>query len=194
MMIFAVAIAALIGLAIFSLSKLGPGGALMGSLRDPVITDTLRQPLPAFQHEELAKALNNLSGDGKWTLLTFWSVTCPPCLEELPSLNALAQSWQGPAFQIVTVNFDGDVPEDLENAKRLMQENEIVLPTVYDRNKALKTAFQVNEYPKHFLVSPSKEVVWQQIGAFNWNSAKTRDQLAKLMAVRAPESSEDPAE
>lgn len=193
MMIFAGAIAALIGVAIFSLSRLNAPG-MGGALKDPVITDTHRQTLPQFQHEDLNKALNTLSGDGKWTLLTFWSVTCPPCLEELPSLNALAQSWQGPAFQIVTVNFDTDVAEDLETAKRLMQENEIVLPTVYDKNKELRTAFQVNEYPKHFLISPTKEVVWQQIGAFNWNSNKTRDQLAKLMAVRAPEPTADPGE
>lgn len=193
MMIFAGAIAVLLGVAIFSLSKLSPT-AFNGELRDPRITDTLRQKLPAFEHEELNNLLNNLSGDGKWTLLTFWSVTCPPCVDEMPALNALSQSWQGPAFQVLTVNFDGDVAEDLEAAKRLLQENEIVVPTVYDKNRALKNAFQVTEYPKHFLISPQKEIVWQQVGAFNWNSQGTRDQLAKLMEVRVPDSAEDPSE
>lgn len=193
MMIFAFAIAGLISLAIFSFSRLS-GSGMPGALRDPVITDTLRQTLPPFEHEELAKQLSSTSGDGKWTLLTFWSVTCPPCLEELPALNALGQNWHGPGFQIVTVNFDTDSPEDLETAKRLLQEEQIVLPTVYDKNKALKTAFQVNEYPKHFLVSPNREIVWQQIGAFNWDSKATRDQLAKLMEARVPELTEDPSE
>ncbi len=193
MMIFAVAIAGLIGLAIFSFSRLS-STAMGVSLREPVITDTLRQNLPPFEHEELTKQLNSISGDGKWTLLTFWSVTCPPCLEELPALNALGQNWQGPGFQVVTVNFDGDSPEDLETARRLMQEEQIVLPTVYDKNNALKTAFQVNEYPKHFLISPAKEIVWQQIGAFNWDSKSTRDQLAKLMEARVPEPTADPSE
>lgn len=192
-MIFAVLIAILIGVAIYSFSRLSSSG-LTVRLRDPEITDTLRQKLPPFEHEELAQQLNSSSGDGKWTLLTFWSVTCPPCLEELPALNALGQNWQGPGFQIVTVNFDGDSPEDLETAKRLMQEEQISLPTVYDKNQALKTAFQVNEYPKHFLVSPDKEIVWQQIGAFNWDSKQTRDQLAKLMEARVPEPTEDPSE
>lgn len=193
MMIFAVLIAALIGVAIYSFSRLSTSNLTI-RLRDPEITDTLRQKLPQFEHAELAQQLNSTSGDGKWTLLTFWSVTCPPCLEELPALNALGQDWQGPGFQIVTVNFDGDSAEDSEAARRLMQEEQIVLPTVYDKNEVLKKAFQVNEYPKHFLLSPTKEIVWQQSGAFNWDSKHTRDQLAKLMEARLPEPTEDPSE
>ncbi len=193
MMVFALAIAGLIGLAIFSLSKLSTS-AWNSSLKDPEIQDTLKQAVPQFQHEELGRALTPNGAEGKWSLLTFWSITCAPCIEELPALNALASSWQGPPFQILTVNVDGDNAENLENARLILQEDQITLPTFFDKGQQLKNAFQVNEYPRHFLISPTKQIVWQAVGAFKWNDTKARDQLLKLMERRAPESSADPAE
>jgi thiol-disulfide isomerase/thioredoxin len=193
MMAFAFAIFALIGVAIFSLSKLShtPWNS---ALKDPVIQDTLRQALPQFQHEELSRALTPSGGAPRWSLLTFWTVTCGPCLEELPAQNALAGSWQGPSFQILTVNLDADNAENLDNARRLLQEEQITLPTFYDKGGNLKNAFQVNEYPRHFLISPEGQIVWQATGAFKWNEASARDQLLKLMEKQTPEAAEDPAE
>lgn len=195
-MAFAFAIAALIGVAIFSLSKLS-SAPWESALKDPVIQDTLRQPLPQFQHEELTRALTPSSDGGRWSLLTFWSVTCAPCLEEIPSQNALVSTWQGPAFQILTVNTDADNQEDLENAKRLLQEDQITLPTFYDKDNALQRAFKVEQFPRHFLISPDQKIVWEAVGAFNWNDTKTRDQLLKLMERQSPEpetTTVDPAE
>jgi thiol-disulfide isomerase/thioredoxin len=194
MMAFAFAIAALIGIAIFSLSRLSTT-PFVSQLRDPQIQDTPRQPLPQFQHEELSRALSSSDGTTRWTLLSFWTVTCPPCLQELPAQNALASSWQGPSFQIITVNLDADNAEDLETAKRLIQEDQITLPTFYDKGQSLKQAFQVNEYPRHFLISPEGQIVWQAVGAYDWNGTAARDQLLKLMERQsAPEPAEDPAE
>lgn len=190
---FALAIAGLIGLALFSLSKLNsvPGAS---SLKEPQIQDTSRQGLPQFQHAELTRALTPEGGQGKWSLLTFWSVTCAPCLIEMPTMNRLATGWQGPPFQILTVNTDTGNSEDLENARRWLQEEQITLPTFFDKGHVLKKAFGVDAYPRHFLISPDREVVWQALGAFNWSEVATRDQLLKLMERRAPEPTEDPGE
>lgn len=193
MMVFAVVIAALIGLAIFSLSKLS-STPWNSSLKDPEIQDTLKQAVPQFQHADLGRALMPNGAEGKWSLLTFWSVTCPPCIEELPALNALATTWQGPPFQILTVNIDGDNAENLENAKLLLQEGQITLPTFFDKGQHLKSAFQVSEYPKHFLISPAQQIVWHATGAFKWNDSKARDQLLRLMERQAPSQPVDPAE
>jgi len=193
MMVFAVFIAGFIGLAIFSLSKLN-SGPWVSALKDPDIQDTLRQPLPQFQHEELNRALTPDGGQGKWSLLSFWTVTCAPCLEELPAMNALAGTWQGHPFQILTVNEDVENSENLETAKQLLLEQQITLPTFYDKGQALKNAFNVTEFPKHFLISPDRQIVWQASGAFRWSEQKARDQLLKLMEKQAPGTPADPGE
>lgn len=193
-MIFAVAIAGLIGLAIFSLSKISTT-PWNNPLTIPDIQDTLRQDLPQIEDPDLARLIDSASETGRWVLVSFWSVTCPPCLVEMPALNALASTWQGPGFQIATVNTDTDVAENVEQAKRFLQEEQIALPSFFDKGEKLKRAFQVSEFPKHFLIAPGKKIAWTAIGAFRWNEPKVRDQLLKLMEQRAPEQSPaDPAE
>ncbi|NJL25418.1 MAG: TlpA family protein disulfide reductase [Calothrix sp. SM1_5_4] len=189
----ALAMIVLLGVAIFSLSKLA-NAPWTSALTTPTIQSTFRKDLPHFEYRDEEKSVTRENFEEKWTLLTFWSITCAPCLEEMPALNQLALSWQGPEFQILTVNFDPENSDDLENAKNFLADQEIVLPTLFDGKQELKKAFNVTEYPKHFLISPDTKIVWEARGAFKWNDAKARDQLLKLMEQQAPESSQDPAE
>src|SRR5690606_29587458 len=43
---------------------------------------------------------------GSVILLNIWATWCPPCIDELPSLNALQHSMKSDDFQIVTVSID----------------------------------------------------------------------------------------
>ena len=193
MAIFAVAVICLIGVAIFSLSKLqsAPWTSLLST---PNIHSSFRKNLPQFEHNDGSKSLTPQQFEGKWTLLSFWSYSCPPCIEELPALNSMALNWQGPTIQVFTVNVDEEKSENLDLAKRFLSDSEITLPTYYDPKRSLAVAFGVAEYPKHFLVNPDKQIIWEAIGAFKWNDAGTRDQLLKLIEQQAPESDQAPAE
>lgn len=57
------------------------------------------------------KQLRQLTNGGGVVLLHFWASWCPPCLEELPALLALAQTMRGQAFQLVAVSYDDAWPE-----------------------------------------------------------------------------------
>jgi peroxiredoxin len=44
---------------------------------------------------------------GKVVLMNFWSITCPPCVEEMPSLSALAQMAEGNEdIEVVAITTD----------------------------------------------------------------------------------------
>ena len=94
----------------------------------------------------------------------------------------------------VTVNIDDPNGEDFESAHKFLLENEIALPTLFDRTGELKAAFNVHDLPQHFLINPEKKIVWQAIGAFKWSDLKARDQLMKLMEAEAvkKEATEEP--
>lgn len=45
---------------------------------------------------------------GKTVLLNIWATWCPPCREEMPSLDRLQKALGGPAFEVVAVSIDAD--------------------------------------------------------------------------------------
>lgn len=188
----ALAILVLLSIAIFSFSKMQslPWTSQLG---DPAIKSMAPTPLPNFSPDS-GGVLNPAALSEKWTLLSFWSVSCAPCLVEMPSLNQLALNWQGPEFQIITINVDREQAEDFETAKKFLTDNELVLPTAFDEGGQLKKAFGVIEIPRHFLVNPKGQIIWSEKGAFTWNSPAARDQLLKLMESQTQEPDSDSQE
>lgn len=182
----------LIGVAIYSISHLTQTSTWF-LLTQPTISNSIRKDLPQFEQRPAWNLINPQNLMGKWTLISFWSITCPPCIEEMPSLNRLALDWQGPPFQIITVNLDEDA-DNVYRAARLMEEQQLSIPMLMDQEGILKAAFNVTEFPKHFLVNPEGKIVWEERGAFRWDSVDTRSQLLKLVELQAPESVAVPAE
>lgn len=43
---------------------------------------------------------------GKWVIINYWATWCPPCLKELPELDALSKQ-QKEKLIVLGVNFDG---------------------------------------------------------------------------------------
>ena len=176
----AIAAIVLIAVAIYSLSQLNTA-TWTSNLKDPVLNPSLRQDLPHFEYSDESKSLKAQNFEGKWTLLTFWAYWCGPCLEEMPALNQLGQQWQGPEFNIVTVNIDDPKSENYESARKFLTVNSVILPTLFDKTGELKRAFGVSDLPRHFLINPEAKIVWQATGAFKWSGSQAQAQLMKLM-------------
>ena len=193
MAIFAIAMILLLTLAIYSLSRM-QSTPWTSPLRQLHIQDTFRKNLPQFEYVDGNKKLTPQNFEGKWTLLSFWSYSCPPCLLEMPSLNQMALQWSGPELSVLTINVDDENTENFDLAKRFLQDEGIVLPTVFDKQKILIKAFAVQVYPKHFLINPQGEMIWEAQGSYDWDSIKSRDSLVKLIEQQTPETDQDLAE
>ena len=48
---------------------------------------------------------------GQWVVINYWAKWCKPCIEEIPELNALNQSY--PNVVVLGVNYDGATGEKL---------------------------------------------------------------------------------
>lgn len=192
MAVVAIFLIVLFGVAIFSLSRT-TSAPWAQPLKIPEIHSTSSTPLPQFEFSNDKTSVNPESFKGHWTLLNFWSISCPSCLLELPAMNEMALNWPSGELQILTVSSDL-ATEELEMGRRFLEENQIVLPTIFDRDGKIKAAFNVTDLPRHFLVDAKGMIVWEAVGAFRWNDSSVRDQLTKLMAQQAQEPTEDPAE
>lgn len=85
---------------------------------------------------------------GKVVILNFWSKTCPPCLEEMPSLSELAQELSHRDDMVVlTVTTD----ESAQDARSTLQ-------------SILNSSMPNGNPPFEVLVDPEAEVVGEKFG------------------------------
>lgn len=56
--------------------------------------------------------------DGEWLVINYWAEWCGPCRTEIPELNAMAASPDGPV--VLGVNFDGLQGEELAQASEAL--------------------------------------------------------------------------
>jgi thiol-disulfide isomerase/thioredoxin len=68
---------------------------------------------PSVQFQDIdARTFNLQDEKGKVVFINFWATWCPPCLAELPTINALYQKEKGnPKVVFLTVDVDRDLPK-----------------------------------------------------------------------------------
>ncbi|HXU82424.1 MAG TPA: TlpA disulfide reductase family protein [Polyangia bacterium] len=88
---------------IFGCASLGASGGGGGPAPD--------QPMPDFTFKPMqgrGSSIRLASLKGKVVLLDLWASWCPPCREELPLLDDLAQRLRGEGIEIIAVSVDED--------------------------------------------------------------------------------------
>src|SRR3546814_5396859 len=64
-------------------------------------------PLISFQ-DATGKTVTVADFQGRVILLNLWATWCPPCREEMPSLDRLNAKRGGPNFEVVALSIDRD--------------------------------------------------------------------------------------
>lgn len=117
------------------------------------------------------------SNKGKIVVLNIWATWCPPCVKELPSLNALQTAMGGDTFQVVTVSLDKG-EEGLKNTKKFMDDNklEALVPYVdsYEQMTKLEALKDVPGIPVTLILDQRMRVLARYQGDADWNGRAAR--------------------
>ncbi len=111
---------------------------------------------------------------GKVVVLNFWSITCPPCVEEMPSLIELAHLAQSrPDLEVVAVTTDESWAEI---AQLFPRDNP--LRVLFDPNKeVVEQKYGSKLFPETWVVDPKGVIRLRYDGPFDWSSAVALDAL-----------------
>ena len=101
---------------------------------------------PDFTVSDGTRAVHLADYRGKIVLLNFWATWCAPCIEELPSLQALHQ--QLPQVVILAVSVD----EDPDAYHRFLQEHPLNLLTVEDTERRVNALYGTNLFPESYVI------------------------------------------
>jgi len=135
------------------------------------------QAFPAFM-------LALLSGDeattarlhGKILVLNIWATWCPPCREEMPSLDRLDKTLDANRFAVLGLSIDADT---LLAAEFLLK-HRIGFKNYFDKDAAVTRQLGLKAYPETFVIAPDRTLLWRVTGMHDWSSADTLQKLERL--------------
>jgi peroxiredoxin len=106
---------------------------------------------------------------GKVILLNFWATWCPPCLEEMPSMEKLHRRFRGRPFEVIAVSVDKG---GVELVRQFIKKRKFTFRVLHDAEGKTETPFGLRGLPISYVVNHRGQLIAGAIGAKNWRSKK----------------------
>lgn len=128
--------------------------------------------------DERENKLNLSDLKGSVVFVNFWASWCPPCIEEMPSIEALFRNLSGkPTFKMITILYRDDVDRITKSAK----EQGYTLPIYRDPDGSAAIRFGITGVPETFIIDKKGILRDKVIGPYTWDSPAVTDTLLKLI-------------
>jgi peroxiredoxin len=108
---------------------------------------------------------------GQVILYNAWATWCPPCKEEMPTLQAYYEEYKKSGFVIVAIE-DG---EPVEDVRAFVQQYGLTFPVWPDPKWKATTAFRTENLPTSFVIDRTGTV------RLTWTGAISRETLEKYV-------------
>lgn len=120
------------------------------------------------------ESFNFKSFEDEVIFLNIWATWCPPCIAEMPSIQALHNDYNTKVRFVIISNESPEVIEAFMNDKGYDFE-------VFRSAQAYPKPFNVSSIPRTFIIDKNGKIVVDKGGAANWNSNSVRDLLDGLL-------------
>ena len=107
---------------------------------------------------------------GKVVLINFWATWCPPCREEMPSMQRLYSGHRDRRFTIVAVALDASPTL----VAPYLKQSGLTFPVALDPRMDLAQTYGVRALPASFIVDPRGTVVAMALGPRAWDGPAAR--------------------
>jgi peroxiredoxin len=137
---------------------------------------------PDFVLNDLAgKTVALSSFRGKVVFLNLWATWCPPCLTEMPSIEALHKSFaMNPDFVALMVSEDSDV----KRPPAYIRKNNFDFAVLLDPENKVGEAYDVSGLPESFVIGRDGRIVAHHVGPYDWANTSIREALHDLLKAK----------
>ncbi|OZB55688.1 MAG: hypothetical protein B7X35_08590, partial [Halothiobacillus sp. 14-56-357] len=111
------------------------------------------------------------------TLVNFWASWCPHCVEEIPSMNELAQSYPAGQLRVLSINFK----ESPAHVAAFMKQFSVHFPVLIDRQGDVAAQWGVFAFPSSFLVDDQGRIRYSVNASIDWNTPKVKALIDQII-------------
>ncbi|MEE9276556.1 MAG: TlpA disulfide reductase family protein [bacterium] len=160
--------------------------------REPLVREDLPRvakglPAPDFTFPLLGGGASSLSEHrGKVVAINIWATWCPPCIEEMPSLQNLyvEMKRRGRPFEILAVSIDALGGDPVE---KWVERFGLTFPILLDPRGKIKKLYRTTGVPETFIIDPKGRLVEKVIGARKWDSPEISAFIEQILQLDAAE-------
>jgi peroxiredoxin len=151
-----------------------PAGPLRG---DPVAAGKVAAN---FKLRDLKGSTISLSSlRGKVVFLNVWATWCPPCREEMPSIETLYEEFRNnPNFVVLAVSQDSEGRSAVDS---YVHRHGFKFTVLLDPRNEVGDAYDVSGIPETFIIDQAGRIVAHHLGPYDWAQPDMRQALRDLI-------------
>ncbi len=115
---------------------------------------------------------------GKVVVVNFWATWCPPCVEELPSLENAWQRYRQQGLVVLAVSGE---ESDVVSSFLERLPSDITFPVLIDGDMKSGNRWQIRGLPTTVVVDRSGDVHWRAEGQLDFSASDVNKKLLALL-------------
>jgi peroxiredoxin len=161
---------------VFTCALLFAGSVFAAQVLSPVEQQVMA---PDFELPDTEGRTHRLSDyRGKTVIINFWTTWCPPCREEIPSMNRAWKTLQQEDVVILAINMG----EDEDTIFIFTADYPADFPLLLDREGEVIARWPVKGLPTTYVVAPDGRIAYRAIGGREWDDPEF---IRMIRALRA---------
>jgi cytochrome c biogenesis protein CcmG, thiol:disulfide interchange protein DsbE len=151
----------------------------------PVISGTVA---PQFTVASLDGRQVSLSDyRDKVVLVNIWATWCPPCRQEMPSMERLYQALQGHDFEILAVSIDAPTGQVDASGNRggdlaaFAKEFGLTFPILHNPSGDIQQLYQTTGVPESFVIGKDGVIYKKVAGPSQWDMPVNQELVRRLL-------------
>lgn len=136
-------------------------------------------PAPDFTLQDMDGKNYRLSAfRGQPVIVNFWATWCPPCREEMPSMQRAWKQLQPEGVMMLAVN----VGESADTIFQFTANYPVEFPLLLDLDGSVLGQWPVQGLPATFVIDAKGRIAYRAIGGREWDDPALLDPVLKLRA------------
>lgn len=136
----------------------------------------VERPIPSFELPDVEDQIWDPDAlDGKLWIINFWASWCPPCIEEMPSMNTAWHAVKDEGIGMLAIN----AGEGSDTVKQFLSRVPIDFPVLIGAGDSLPN-WSIRALPTTIVVNQQGQVVFEALGPRDWADDELLDQVRAL--------------